>query len=79
MKSKVAITLEELKLIHLDQLVSASVFPNRSAAIQKAVDEAINKLDRTRLARECAKLDISEEKSMAEEGMDVELDEWPTY
>jgi hypothetical protein len=34
---------------------------------------------RSRLARECAKLDPVEEKAVAEEGMAVELAQWPEY
>lgn len=31
------------------------------------------------LARECAKLDPEFEKAIAEEGLSVELNEWPEY
>jgi len=66
---KVAITLEEKTLTKLDRLVKSRVFPNRSKAIQEAVEEKLNRMDRRRLARECAKLDPTEEKGLAEAGL----------
>ena len=38
--SKIAITIEDKFLKQLDNLVRSQVFPNRSKAIQKAVEEA---------------------------------------
>jgi len=78
-RSKVAVTLDEDTLRRLDDLVRREVFPNRSQAIQSAVDEKLERLERSRLARECAKLDPSEEKALAEEGMSADLDQWPAY
>lgn len=78
-RSKVAISLEEETLDRLDQLVRQAVFPNRSQAIQTAVEEKLERLERSRLARECAKLDPSYEKALAEEGMTEDLSQWPEY
>lgn len=78
-RSKIAITLDEETLNQLDRLVARRVFRNRSRAIQQAVDEKLQKLEQTRLARECAKLDPNFEKALAEEGMSEELSEWPEY
>ncbi|MBI5116356.1 ribbon-helix-helix protein, CopG family [Candidatus Poribacteria bacterium] len=78
-RSKVAISLDANTLNRLDRLVKAHVFPNRSQAIQEAVAEKISRLDRSRLARECAKLDPAYEKALAEEGISTELAEWPEY
>lgn len=64
-RSKVAISLDESTLARLDRLVERTVFPNRSQAIQEAVEEKLARLDRSRLARECAKLDPSFEKALA--------------
>ncbi len=76
---KIAITMDERTLQRLDRLVKERVFPNRSKAIQDAVEEKLNKLERNRLARECSKLDPAAEKAMAEEGMSEELEQWPEY
>jgi len=78
-RAKVAISLDENTLNQLDRLVKAHVFPNRSQAIQEAVAEKISRLDRSRLARECAKVDPAFEKALAEEGLSTELAEWPEY
>lgn len=77
--AKVAITLDKKILNRLDQLVEDHLFPNRSKAIQKAVEEKLDRLERNRLARECSKLDPAFEKTMAEEGMSEELGVWPEY
>lgn len=78
-RSKVAITLDADTLIELDRLVLERRFPNRSQAIQEAVDEKLARLSGSRLARECAKLSPEFEKSIAEEGMGAELAQWPEY
>ena len=78
-RAKVAISLDENTLNKLDRLVKARVFPNRSQAIQEAVAEKISRLDRSRLARECAKVDPAFEKALAEEGLSTELGVWPEY
>ena len=77
--TKVAITLDKEVLDRLDSLVKNRVFLNRSKVIQKAVEEKLKRLERSRLARECAKLDPAFEKAMAEEGMSEELAKWPEY
>jgi len=77
--AKVAITLEESLVKQVDRLVSSHVYPSRSRAIQEAVAEKLQRLDRGRLARECAKLDPAFEQAMAEEGLGSEVDEWPEY
>ena len=78
-RSKIAISIEQGTLERLDRFVQEEVFPNRSRAIQDAVEEKLHRLERTRLARECSKLDPEFEKSLAEEGMSGELAEWPEY
>ncbi|OGQ93954.1 MAG: CopG family transcriptional regulator [Deltaproteobacteria bacterium RIFOXYD12_FULL_57_12] len=77
--AKIAITIEEETLGKLDRLVSAKVFPNRSKAIQEAIKEKLSRVNRSRLARECAKLDPAVEKAIAEEGFSREIEEWPEY
>ena len=77
--TKVAITIDEKTLDRLDRLVKARVFPNRSRAIQEAVEEKLERLERSRLARECTKLDPAFEQAMAEEGISEELGQWPEY
>ena len=77
--TKVAVTIDSELLAQVDQLVAQQVFPNRSKAIQEALQDKVTRLRRSRLARESAKLDPQSEQSLAEEGMDQELDTWPAY
>ena len=77
--NKIAITLEEETLKQLDRLVKKRAFPSRSRAIQEAMEEKLEKMNRNRLARECEKLDPAFEKALAEEGLSEELAEWPEY
>ncbi len=76
---KIAITIEDKTLTRLDSLVKSRAFPSRSRLIQEAIREKLERLDRSRLARECAKLDEQFERSLAEEGISEELSEWPEY
>lgn len=78
-KTKIAITLDEQFIGDIDRLVSEHVFQNRSQAIQEAVEEKLKRLKQTRLAKECAKLDMTFEKAMAEEGLTKDLSQWPEY
>ncbi len=77
--AKVAITIEARLLKRVDQLVEQRRFPNRSRAIQEAVREKLDRLDRGRLARECAKLNRALEQKVAEEGLAGDLEEWPEF
>ncbi len=78
-RSKVAITIDGNTLDRLDKLVELDFFPSRSKAIQVAVEEKLERLERSRLAKECAKLDPHFEKALAEEGLSEELSKWPEY
>ena len=67
--AKVAISLDEGVLTRLDRLVRQRAFPNRSKAIEQVVKEKLERLDRSRLARESAKLDPAFEQALAGEGL----------
>lgn len=77
--SKIAITIDDNTLKQLDGLVKSKLFPNRSRAIQEAITEKLSRLEKRRLAQECAKLDPNFEQSSSEEGLSSELEEWPAY
>ena len=77
-RAKIAITVDEQALAEIDQLVRDGVFPNRSKAIEEALQDRIARFHRSRLARECAKLDRREEQALADEGYAGES-EWPEY
>jgi len=77
--SKIAITMDEKLVKRLDDLVNSRVFPSRSKAIQEAVEEKLKRMEKTRLAEECAKLDPDYEQTLAEEAFSSEMEEWPEY
>ena len=78
-KSKIAITLESDTLRRLDDLVKRRMYESRSSAVQEAVEDKLSRLERSRLAQECAKLDPAFEQGLAEEGLANEVSEWPEY
>ena len=77
--AKVAISLDQGLLQKLDSLVAAHLFRSRSEAIQIAINEKITRMEQTRLAEECAKLDPQEEQGLSELGLSTEITEWPKY
>ncbi|MBI5024492.1 MAG: ribbon-helix-helix protein, CopG family [Candidatus Omnitrophica bacterium] len=77
--AKVAITMDEKLLQRIDRMVKKHVFPNRSKAIQCAVEEKMMSLDKSRLAEECSRLDPKFEQTLADEGISSESEEWPEY
>ena len=77
--SKIAITMEADMLAEVDALVKKRLFPNRSRAIQEAVKEKLDRLNKSLLAQECANLDPEYEKALADEGLSADLSEWPKY
>ena len=77
--AKVTISLDEGLLRQIDRLVHSRVFPSRSQAVQTAVHEKIARMTKTRLAQECAKLDIAEEQALADVGLAGEISQWPEY
>jgi metal-responsive CopG/Arc/MetJ family transcriptional regulator len=78
-KEKIAITLDEQSISELDRLVEKNVFQSRSQAIQEAVSEKLQRLKKTRLAAECAKLNPPFERGLGEEGLAEDVKEWPEY
>jgi Arc/MetJ-type ribon-helix-helix transcriptional regulator len=76
---EITITIDKDTLNRLDQLAREKKFLNRSRAIQEAVREKLERMKKSRLAAECAKLDPDYEKALAEEGLSEELSEWPDY
>ena len=78
-KTKVALTLDSALLERVDELVVRRRFKNRSQAVESALAERFERLARTRLATECAKLDPAEERQWAEEGLAGMRDSWPEY
>jgi metal-responsive CopG/Arc/MetJ family transcriptional regulator len=78
-KAKIAVTIDEKIVDRLDGLVHQRAFANRSQAVEQALLEKLERIDRIRLAREAAKVNVDEERSLAEEGIDRDGAEWPAY
>jgi len=78
-KTKVALTLDRDLLERLDELVERRRFRNRSQAVESALADKLQRLARTRLARESAKLNPREEKRLADEGLADDFASWPEY
>ena len=66
---KIAITIDEQVLQRADAMVARKTFANRSHAIQAAVSEQLQRLEGTRLAAECAKLEPHIERASTAEGI----------
>ena len=79
MKSKIVIAIDEEVVKQLDYMVLRQSYKNRSQAIEEAVLEKLDRLKRSRLARECAKLEPVTEQELAEDGLQQDVDSWPAY
>jgi Arc/MetJ-type ribon-helix-helix transcriptional regulator len=77
MVRKIAVTLDHKTVTDLDRWVREGRYPNRSRALQSAVDLLTEREKRSRLARELKKLDPIEERGLAEEG--VGDSSWPRF
>jgi metal-responsive CopG/Arc/MetJ family transcriptional regulator len=77
--AKIAVSLDSELVRELDALVREHKFTSRSQAIQKAVMDSLARRRRTRLARECAKLDKRAEQKTANEYFTAEQETWPEY
>jgi metal-responsive CopG/Arc/MetJ family transcriptional regulator len=77
--NKIAITIDEKLVSQLDRLVAERRFPNRSRAIQEALEEKLERMAHNRLSHEVAKLDRRFEQMLADEGLVGSAEEWPEY
>lgn len=78
-KAKIALSLDAEVVRRVDELVTRAAFTSRSQAVEAALREKLERLDRRRLSEELAKLDPDQEKRMAEEGVEGELESWPAW
>jgi hypothetical protein len=70
--AKIAITREQGLVKQVDRLLRKHADPNRSRAIQDAAADKLRRMDRSRLARECARLDLKFEQALADERIEAE-------
>ena len=78
-KAKIAITVSPLVLSRLDAWVQTAHFASRSEAIEKAVEAQLQRLERSRLAEQCALLVVAEEQTLADNGLATEAAAWPVF
>ena len=78
-QKKTPVTAPNRRLQPLDEMLSKRSLTSRNQASDAALTAKLQRSSRTRLARECAKLDPHEEKGFAEEGLGVTLPHWPEY
>ena len=77
--TKIAVTIDADLLRRVDHLVAQRRYPNRSRAVQQALQQEVDRETGDRLARECAKLDRAAEQRLADEGFEEDIKEWPAY
>ena len=77
MVQKIAVTLDQKTVADLDRWVREGRYPNRSRALQSAVNLLSEREKRTRLARELGRIDPKEERLLAEHGLGDQA--WPEY
>ena len=77
--AKIAISIDQDVLSRIDALVRAKRFRSRSEVFQTAISEQLARFDDDLLARECGKLDPTEEQAFADIGLSTDLSEWPAY
>ena len=65
---KIAVTLDQRTVADLDRWVREGRYPNRSRALQSAVNLLSEREKRTRLARELAKIDPQRGKAVGRTG-----------
>jgi len=66
---KIAVTSDEKVLREVDHCVREGRYPNRSRAVQAALESELRRQRRRRLVVEVAKLDPEDERALAEEGL----------
>lgn len=77
--AKIAVSIDAKQLKKIDFYVKKHVFKTRSEAFRIAINHTLEALEHNRLARECDKLNVSEEQEMADFGLGEDLDVWPKY
>jgi metal-responsive CopG/Arc/MetJ family transcriptional regulator len=78
-KANIAITIDERMVGGIDRLVRQKAFFNRSQAIETAIQEQRNRMDRCQLALESSQLSSKHEQAMTDEGTREDAKSWPVY
>ena len=76
---KFVISVDRVLMERLDDFVQRGYFLNRSTAFQTAFKDKIDRIERKRLTKECAKLDPKFEREQAEDVTMEEFKSWPEF
>lgn len=76
---KVEVTLDTVMLRRVDRLVRDARYISRNQVIEAALAAHLDRVESRRLTEECGKLDLAEERTIAEEGLAADVGEWPEY
>jgi len=71
---RVTVTIDQFLINQVDKMVEKNLFKNRSAAIQTAVEDEIQKVKEKSFELACSMLDKNEEQELADEWL--EGDTW---
>ena len=74
--AKIIVSVDAKTIAQLNRLVKEGKSPSRSSLIEQAIDEKLNRLGKSRIARECARLDPVEERALADEGITADARNW---
>lgn len=77
--AKIAITVDQKIVNQIDRLVKEGKYKSRSSVIQEALEEKLKSKKRKRLITELAMLDPKEERSLADEFLQLDREEWDEY
>ena len=77
--AKIAISIDDQLLAKLDGFIALNKFKTRSQAIQLAVQNTVDSLDHKRLIDACMQLDMDTERTLADQGLKKDLEEWPEF
>ena len=78
-RAKIDITVSPLVLSRLDAWVKSEHYASRSEAFERAVEAQLQRLERTRLAAQCALLNVAEEQAPADRDLAADAATWPAY
>jgi metal-responsive CopG/Arc/MetJ family transcriptional regulator len=67
--TKIVVSIDEKTIKKIDLYVTKHVFKSRSHAFQISINQTLEHLEHSLLAKECEKLDVAFEQEMADFGI----------
>jgi metal-responsive CopG/Arc/MetJ family transcriptional regulator len=72
-KKRIVVEIDSELLAEIDQLVDQQRFVDRADFVEVALTRQMRLLRRDRLAEACLRLDVDEERGLAEEGLGARM------